>query len=133
MKTSDAVRDYVRRKYIEPARQRGESIVQIRAGEVGKQMPLPNDKMPTICQALKTRVFLNENRLVLEKLEGPPKGMGPRVVFTFRLLGNGPEAAKPTLEATFLQVRGIAKGVFRQLGGGEEFIETERKHFYEPE
>ena len=133
MGTADDIRDYTARNYIKPARQRGESIVQIRSGDVGKQMHLPNDQMPAICMALRTRKFQAENGLVLEKLEGPPKKMSSTVVFTFRLLGDEPEAAASTVENAFLRIRGIAKEAFERLGGGEEFLEKERKRFYEPE
>jgi hypothetical protein len=133
VKTAEDIRDYTLRTYIEPARRRGESIVQIRSGDVGKQMHLSSDKMPNICMALRTRKFQAENGLVLEKLEGPPKKMSSTVVFTFRLLETGANPIESTVENAFLKVRGIAKEAFQRLGGGEEFLKQERKHFYEPE
>jgi hypothetical protein len=33
-------------------------------------------------------------------------------------------------EIAFLRLRGIAKEVFRSLGGGEAFIRRERENFY---
>ena len=62
-----------------------------------------------------------------------PSGMSTTVVFTYRLLGAGVPEGDSGLEAAFLKVRGIAKEVFRSLGGGEAFIKREREHFYERE
>jgi len=129
---ADRIRDHARVAYIEPARRRGESTVRIRAGDLRKEMGFANDRVPAICGALKARKFRDENRLVLEKLEGPPKKQGTTVTFTYRLLDEQPESDQAKAEAAFLALRGIAKEVFRSLGGGEAFIRKERESFYGP-
>ena len=124
------IREYARAKYVEPARARRESTIRIVAGEVHKGVRLSN-RVPQVCQALKSQKFLNENHLVLEKLEGPPSGLSTTVTFTYRLLD---EAGQPPVigsaDWSFGGLRGIAKDVFKSLGGGEAFIRKERERFY---
>jgi hypothetical protein len=129
---TDRVREYARLQYIEPAKARHESTVRIVAGEVHKAVHLSN-RVPLVCQALKSRKFLDENNLVLEKCEGPPSGMGTRLALTYRLaLQDGKESSlRP--EWPFLRLRGIAKEVFSSLGGGEAFIRKERERFHKVE
>ena len=128
---ADRVREFARSEYIEPAKARHESTVRIVAGEVHKAVHLSN-RVPLVCQALKSRKFLEGNHLVLEKLEGPPSGMGTRVTFTYRLLADDGKALGPRPEWPFLKLRGIARDVFRDLGGGEAFLQRERERFHEP-
>ena len=127
------IREYARAKYVEPARARHESTIRIVAGEVHKGVRLSN-RVPQVCQALKSQKFLNENHLVLEKLEGPPSGLSTTVTFTYRLLD---EAGQPPVigsaDWSFGGLRGIAKDVFKSLGGGEAFIRKERERFYGPD
>ena len=128
---TDRVREFARLKYIEPAKARHESTVRIVAGEVHKAVQLSN-RVPLVCQALKSRKFLNENDLVLEKREGPPSGMGTTVAYTYRLLNDDRKEANPQPEWPFLKLRGVAKEVFTSLGGGEAFIQKERERFHGP-
>src|SRR5580658_2635924 len=128
---ADLVREYARREYIEPAKARQESTIRIVAGDVQKAVHLSN-RVPLVCQALKSRKFLNENHLVLEKWEGPPSGMSTTVVFTYRLLPLASQATSPQPEWPFLKLRGIAKEVFSSLGGGEAFLQKERERFHGP-
>ena len=129
---ADRVRDYARRQYIEPARARRQSIVRIVTGEVHKGVHLSN-RVPLVCQALKSHKFLNENRLVLEKWEGPPSGMGTTVTFTYRVLDASQPASVQSEDWSFGKLRGAAKDVFQSLGGGEAFLRKEREQFHGPE
>jgi hypothetical protein len=128
---ADRIRELARMEYIEPARARHESIVRIVAGNVQKAARLSN-RVPLVCQALKSSKFLDENHLVLEKWEGPPSGLSTTVTFTYRLLDEGQNAPRPHTEWPFMKLRGLAKGVFKSLGGGEAFIRQERERFHEP-
>lgn len=101
------------------------------SGNVQKAVRLSN-RVPLVCQALKSSKFLDENRLVLEKWEGPPSGMSTTVVFTYRLLNDRERAVGPHAEWPFSKLRGIAKEAFNSLGGGEAFIQQERERFHEP-
>jgi hypothetical protein len=123
------VRDYARRQYIETARRRGESVVQIVAGDVHKALGLSN-RVPLVCNALSSKSFLEENRIVLESREGPPSGLSTTVRFTYRLVDEIRSA--PAAPSPFLGLRGIAKQVFQALGGGEAFIRAERDQFDKP-
>ncbi len=128
---ADLVREYARQEYIEPAKARQESTIRIVAGDVQKAVHLSN-RVPLVCQALKSRKFLNENHLVLEKWEGPPSGMSTTVTFIYRLLDEAQPASGKRAEWPFLRLRGIAKEAFSDLGGGEEFLRKEREQFYGP-
>ena len=128
---ADRVRDYARREYIEPARARRQSTVRVVAGEVQKAVGLSN-RVPLVCQALKSDKFLTENHLVLEKWEGPPSGMSTTVTFTYRILDAVQSPSTQPEEWPFQKLRGVAKEVFRGLGGGEEFLRKEREQFHGP-
>jgi hypothetical protein len=126
---SARIRKYARDRIIEPARKRGETAVRVVAGDVLKALHLPNSLSKQVCDALKTKEFLRENRLALEKKEGPPSMASTRVTYTFRLLV--PSGADARSKDPLLSLWGIGKDVFRSLGGGEAFIRREREHFYD--
>jgi hypothetical protein len=128
---ADRVRDYARREYIEPARARRQSTVRVVAGEVQKGVRLSN-RVSLVCQALRSHKFLTENHLLLEKWEGPPSGMSTTVTFTYRVLDNVEQSPKQPEEWPFRKLRGVAKEVFRSLGGGEAFLRNEREKFHGP-
>ena len=123
------VRDYVRREYIQPARRRGDVTVRIVAGEVHKALRLTN-RVPTVCDALASGKFLEQNDLTIEQREGPPSGRSTTVTFVYRLKPEHHTETPQDARAPFLRLRGIAKDVFQSLGGGETFIQKERERFY---
>ena len=94
--------------------------MQIVAGDVERAVNLRH-RTPLVCQALRSRKFLEENHLVLDKEEGPPSGLGTRMKFSYRLI-----EVRHASQSPFLRLRGIAKEVFQSLGGGEAFIRGER-------
>jgi hypothetical protein len=128
---AERVREHVRREYVEPARRRHEAAIRVVAGEVQKAVGLSN-RVPLVCQALKSHKFLDENHLVLEKLEGPSSGMSTTVVFTYRLLDDAGKTSSESAGSLFLQLRGIGKEVFQSLGGDAEIIRKEREELYGP-
>ncbi len=128
---ADRVRDYARQQYIEPARARRQTSVRVVAGEVQKAVHLSN-RVSLVCQALKSHKFLTENHLLLEKWEGPPSGMSTTVAFTYRMLNDAPQPPIHGGEWPFKNLRGVAREVFRSLGGGEAFLNEERERFYGP-
>jgi len=127
---ADRIREHLKKQFLEPARLRGLTTVRVVAGEVHRGLGLRN-QVPNVCQVLRSQKFLNENRLVLEKFEGPPSGLGTTATFTYRLAGDG--APQPEQESLFLRLRGVAKDTFASLGGGEKFIHGERERFYQRE
>jgi hypothetical protein len=126
---TDQVRDYASRHYIDTARRRGESVVQIVAGDVHKALGFSN-RIAVVCNALSSKSFLQENKIALESRVGPPSLVSTTVRFTYRLLRENGDA--PGSPSPFLGLRGIAKQVFQALGGGEAFIRAERDQFDKP-
>lgn len=125
MNLADQVKEFARNQYIEPARRRGETVVRIVAGDVHRALRFMN-RVPTVCAALRSTGFLRNNGLILEKREGPPSGLGTKVAYTYRFLEKGAGASATPEAAGFLRLRGIAKEVFRQLGGAEAVLNAER-------
>jgi hypothetical protein len=122
---TDRVRDYARREYIDLARRRGESTVRIVAGDIHRALRLHN-RVPLVCSALASGEFLRKNHLRIEKREGPPSMMSTTVTFTYVI--EDLAATQPT-QPSLYQLRGIAKKAFQELGGGEEFLRSERDQF----
>jgi 5-methylcytosine-specific restriction protein B len=130
MQKSAAVREYVRREYIEPARRRGQSRVTVVAGDVHKGAQLKN-LVPLVCQALGGKKILQENHMTLEKRESPAaSGQSTTVAFTYRLDPADGKQPPAKQVPNFVTMRGIGKEVFASLGGGEAFIRKERESFY---
>jgi len=123
---ADQIREYVKNHYIDQARQRGETTVRVVAGDVHRELRLHN-RVPNVCQVLRSGKFLRENNLLLERPQGPPSGLSTTVTFTYRFAA---DSATPCKESQFLALRGIAKETFASLGGGEKFIGDERESFY---
>lgn len=137
---SNQVRGYVRERYIEPARRRGERQVTIVAGDVHRELGLQN-RVPLVCNALKSRQLETECGVRVINVAGPPSGQSTTVRVTLDLTATGSSAQSggtedPTSESPLLglmAIRGILKDTFRQLGGGEAFIRREREAFAEKE
>ena len=141
MSDADKIRQYARDNYVRPAIHRGEQRVRIKAGEVHNALKLQGQH-PNVCQALKSKIFLRDNNLLLEGREGPPSGQSSSVVFTYRLPVSSTQQPD-TLQAApqgkyknpaileLLKLRGIGKKTFEALGGGEEFLRREREAFNE--
>ena len=127
------VEEFVRLEYVEPALRRGDSQLEIVAGNVHKSLGL-NNRVPIVCQALKSLAFLEENHLEIDRIEGPPSGQGTRVKLTYRLLDKPSRSVRESEseleESPLLRLWGIGKEVFQSLGGGEAFIRRERERFY---
>lgn len=121
---SNSVREYVRKRYLEPSRARGESQVRVVVGEVHRGLGLAN-RVPLVCNALKGSRFLQQNGLKLEKVEGPPSGLSTTVVYTFSFVSDSRKERHP-----LWSLQGVAKDLFREIGGGEAFLSDERKNFF---
>ena len=126
---SDDVRQHVREKYIQPARARGDRTVRVPVGDVHRSLRLAN-LVPLVCNALKSKAFLNENCLLLLEVEGPPSGLSTTVVYTYKLESGAPGEAPPS--HPFWELRGVAAELFREYGGGEAFLRSERSGFFGP-
>lgn len=81
--TSDQIREFVNRKYIEAARIAGQETVTVRAGDVHSEMGLRN-QMPHVCSAIGANKFQTQHRVRLLRSEGPHNGANKQ--FTFQIL-----------------------------------------------
>ena len=125
----DAIRSYAVRRYVAVARRKGEKRVRIVAGDVHRALKLKN-RVPNVCNALTSRIFLEQNHLMIEDVSGPPSGMGTRMVYTYRLLDEKESHAEALETPSFEGLRGLLKESLRSLGGGEAFLREERDRFY---
>jgi hypothetical protein len=82
MSYADDVRDHCRRTYIEPARQRGEGYVGIRAGDVHKDLKYSN-RYPLVCSAIGANVFEEKYGIERVSVDGPLNGVN--TMFWFKL------------------------------------------------
>jgi hypothetical protein len=80
MTKSDAVRAYVLKNYVAPARRNHTIRVNVRAGDVAKALDLSN-RLPLVCGALGAMKFQSECGISLLQRTGP--GQGANAIFTF--------------------------------------------------
>lgn len=122
---SDSIRKHVRDRYVSPARQRRESTIEINVGVVHKDMGF-NNRVPLVCQALRSRKFLEMNGLRLVSETGPQSGLSTTVTLTYEWT-DMKDSNRPD---PWLRLRGMLKGIFTDLGGGEAYLRAERDAFY---
>lgn len=79
---ADLLRAFLVRRYVRPAEAQGLREIEIRAGDVHKEIGLTN-RMPAVCSVLDGKLFREQNRLELVSRSGPPQGTN--AVFRFRL------------------------------------------------
>jgi hypothetical protein len=125
---SDLIRDHLSETYLKAAKREGKRTFTVSVGAVHKALRLAN-RVPQVCAALESRKLLEENQLRIVSKTGPPSGQSTTVTFTYEILSH---AAKPATPVNpLVALRGVAKDLFRQLGGGETFIRQERSSFTE--
>lgn len=124
---SDSVRRYAQETFIRPARRRGEKSVSINVGQVHNAVALHN-RVPLVCQALRSEKFLSANGLRLTAETGPPSGQSTTVTYTYQFIEI--DSAAETAQDPWLALRGTLKHIFSQLGGGEAYLRSERDSFY---
>jgi hypothetical protein len=123
---SESIRSHVCETYLKTALRRGERTFTVNVGEVHKSLALTN-RVPQVCSALESKKLLDENLLRIVSKTGPPSGQSTTVTFTYEILSRNEQ---PALRSNpLVMLRGLAKDVFRQLGGGEAFIRSERSSF----
>ena len=82
-RVADAIRAFTCRRYIEPARWRGDTRVEIRMGDVHRDMGL-KDRLPAVCSAIQAEKFRTGCRVALIGQQGPLQGSNR--ILTFKLL-----------------------------------------------
>lgn len=125
---SDLIRDHVSETYLKAAKREGKRTFTVSVGAVHKALRLAN-RVPQVCAALESRKLLEENQLRIMSKTGPPSGQSTTVTFTYEILSRDAKTETPANPLAAL--RGVAKDLFRQLGGGETFIQQERSSFTE--
>jgi len=128
---------HVIHSYVEPARKRGDKTIQVRVGNVQKELGWTN-RTPSIFSTLGSRKFQHEAGLqLIDKRDGPPSG-GPSttVQFVYRLVETSSAAGVQERVvpngAGLLDLCGILSDAFRQLGGGEAYLKQEREELRFP-
>jgi hypothetical protein len=123
---SDTVREHARDVYLRPAQQRGVKTVVINVGKVHRALALEN-RIPLVCQALKSAKFLETNGLRVISQTGPPSGQSTTVTYTYQFI-DADESVLPKSDP-WKELRGVLKDVFAELGGGENYLRRERESF----
>jgi hypothetical protein len=126
-RTTDNIRAYGREKYVVPARKRQLAKFSIRAGDVVRDLKLLG-RVPAVCSALKSRAFLEQNRLRIVERTGPPSGQSTTVIYTYEFVDTLDSPHSNTDPWT--ELRGALKNVFAGFGGGEAYLRGEREGFY---
>ncbi len=83
MSYADEVRMYCAKNILEPARNRGEKEVAIRAGDVHRDLGYKN-RLPLVCSALGAAVFEEQYRVRRLAVEGPLNGANTLFRFSFQ-------------------------------------------------
>src|SRR5208282_5751050 len=94
MKPTDQTKRHVIANYVQPARLRGQTTVQVPVGNVQKELGWTN-RTPSVYSTLLSRDFhLQAGVKLIEKRGGPPSG-GPSTTwqFLFEVLGEPERAA----------------------------------------
>jgi len=132
MKPTEQTKLHVISAYVVPARQRGEKTVQVKVGNIQKELGWTN-RTPSVFSTLSSREFQQEAGLALiEKKGGPPSG-GPSttVEFVYRVLHGGdqnaPESKVVPNGVGLMDLYGILAEAYKQFGGGEEYLMRERE------
>lgn len=125
--SSDDVREYVERRYIDDSRKKGVRRFTVNAGEVHRGLGLQN-RVPLVCIALQSQRFLDRHGLKLVEKTGPASGLSTKLNLTFEFDDPGPQRPK---EDPLLALRGALRDTFAELGGGEKFIASERRAWTE--
>jgi len=141
------IREYMRARYFEPARQRCETLVTLRAGDIHRELGLRN-RVPNVCQVMESKLLEKEAGVKVSSKQGPPSGRGTTLTVTYTvdlqrtgdLPGAGPEAPgegerhpeHPGV-ALFFALRGLGTDIYAAEGGGEAWLTKERANFYGPD
>ena len=126
--SSDDVREYVAKRYIDDSRKKGVKRFTVNAGEVHRGLGLQN-RVPLVCTALQSQRFLDRHGLKLVEKTGPASGLSTKLNLTFEF--DDPEQTQQPQEDPLLALRGVLRDTFAKLGGGERFIAAERRAWTE--
>jgi hypothetical protein len=130
VKPTDRTKQFVIAKYVEPARTKGEATIQVKVGNVQKELGWTN-RTPSVFSTLSSKDFQEEAGVeLLEKRGGPPSG-GPSttVQFIYRVLASTEKASPGKVVpngAGLMELYGILADAYKSVGGGEAYLKAER-------
>src|SRR5579863_2772231 len=86
------IREYIRTRYLEPARKRRETLVTLRAGDIHRELGLRN-RVPNVCQVMESRLLEKEAGVKISSKQGPPSGRGTTLTITYAVNLESPSGA----------------------------------------
>ena len=129
MSLSEQIANHVLIHYVEPARRSGQTMIEVQAGKVHRDLGWKN-RVASVCTTLESRKFQKENHLFLIRTSGPASGRSTTVSFAFGVLDPKKDVEepkpKPPQGEKLKALYGLCAKTFRELGGGEEFLRRER-------
>jgi hypothetical protein len=130
---SEEIRTRAWERYIEPQIRRGQNEIELAIKPLMKEMEsegFPPNHPRQFCKALQKKTFLNEKKLILSRVDGPPSGTSTTVVLHYRYGGSLSDAASATKGETSAEkalrltepLRGLLKDEIAEFGGAEAFL-----------
>jgi hypothetical protein len=130
---SERIRTRAWERYIEPQIRRGQSEIEVAIKPLMKEMEsegFPPNHPRQFCKALQKKAFLQEKKLLLSRVDGPPSGTSTTVVLHYRYGGDSLDAASATLVETPKEramriadeLCGLFKDEIASFGGTEGFM-----------
>ncbi len=130
MTYSEQVAGFLLSGYIEPARQRGLTNVEVRAGEVHSKLGWAR-RIPLVCAALASKKLQRKLGVRLTEKTGPPSGQSSTVTFRYEILDR--QSPQTTASAAIapkqglLSASGAAAHLYKQVGGGDAYLDSLRE------
>ena len=135
MTYSEQVAGFLLNGYVVPARQRGLTNVEVRAGEIHSKLGWTR-RVSLVCAALSSKKLQRTVGVRLTEKTGPPSGQSPTMVFRYEILSQ--ESPQSPVKATspsgqakqgLLSARGAASHLYILVGGGDAFLKSLRESF----
>lgn len=130
MSLSEQIANHVLTHYVEPARRTGQTMIEVQAGKVHRDLGWKN-RVASVCTTLESQKFQKENHLFLIRSSGPASGRSTTVSFAFGVLDPKKEVEEPKPKpvangAGLMALYGILADTFQKRGGGEAYLKAER-------
>jgi hypothetical protein len=128
---TDRVRSFASTRFVQPAKRQNVRTFQIHSGTLAKTLVadglLAPNRYPIVCNALRSRRFLEENHIrLLEERTNAASGQSSDVTFIYALDHKTADHDRKELLARFDTMRGLLKEAYREVGGAEQAINSER-------
>jgi len=133
MNLSETVLQFVRANYVDPARLRGQATIEIKAGDIHSGLRWSR-RVPLVCSALSSQKFQSAVGVkLLGTKDAPPSGLSTRTIYRYEVLDREaqiwPDGDPPPPKRGLLAAYGVATHLYRQVGGGDAFLKSERENF----